>query len=230
MQKKVLLAAANTGPTVTKSQLEGLGYEVYYTNDGEVAWKIYREKRIDICLLDIAIANLNAITLIRKIRHKDDHTPVILLTERDDNDEGYRGLEAGADSYIVKGTSLQEIHSRIKVFFKRNYAQSGTRKKAYKIGNSLFELPSYTITRNKTSFSLPKKEGKLLEILVLSKNRPVDRKNIIKFVWGEVDDRKQRSLEGLIYRLRIRFKKDPSLEIETVHGIGYKLLVFGGNE
>jgi DNA-binding response OmpR family regulator len=200
------------------------GFEVILTHDGESALRRWAETAPDIVLLDVnlpkSVPKLDGFTVCRQIREKAD-TPIILLTVRDDEDDIVRGLQLGADDYILKPFSPRQLVARVQAVLRR--AGSSPTPASRQVGELTLDISRREVgVGGAQPVSLTSLESRLLDYLMLNAGQILSTEDIINHVWGmQGGDRDM--LRQLIRRLRTKIEPDPAqpIYIETVPGLGY---------
>jgi two-component system response regulator VicR len=213
---------------VTKDNLEKKGYEIVLCHDGLTAIQTYQQDRFDLCILDVMLPKVDGFNVAQKIRDKDSHVPILFLTAKSLLEDKIQGFETGADDYITKPFSIEELSYKIEVFIKRSivHTQEDTEKFTFVIGSFVFDFKELTLTDTNDSVqSLTLREAELLRMFCTNLNLVVKRDDILKQVWGEDDYYIGRSLDVFVSRLRKYFSGDPSINIENVRSVGFKLSV-----
>jgi DNA-binding response OmpR family regulator len=210
---------------VTRDHLEMNGYEVTLVQDGNAAMQMYQKGEFSIIILDVAMPGLTGFEVAEKIREHDADTPIIFLTAKSQKEDRIQGLKTGADDYIVKPYSIEELILKIQVFLKR----SGNNKKPgadgnYQLGKYLFKSGQQRLLVDGQERVLTHKESEVLKILCQRKNQVVKREEILTPVWGNDDYFNGRSLDVFVSKLRKYLAEDQTLEIINIHSVGFKLL------
>jgi len=210
---------------VTRDNLEIAGYEIILTDNGREAFQIFSENKVDICLLDVMLVEMDGFTLARKIREVNKEVPILFLTAKSMKEDKIAGLKLGADDYITKPFSIEELIFKIEVFLKRS-------KILYTriIEETIIPLNSFTLDfdnlmlkNEKDHVRLTRKEAELLRYMILNKNKILKKEQILKDIWGNDDYYMSRSLDVFISRLRKYLKPDTAVSIENIHGVGFRL-------
>lgn len=219
---------ANLG-FVIKDNLEESGYEVLLATDGESAMTVFQKKTFDLILLDVMLPKMDGFALARQIRKKNEMIPLLFITAKAMETDKVTGFEIGADDYIGKPFSMKELLLRIEVFLRRTKALNADKNMTYQIGELSFNFAalSLTETSNGNSISLTQKEADLLKFLCENRNKILKREEILYHVWGKDDYFLGRSMDVFVTKLRKYFKSDPNIELETIHGVGFKFNVPG---
>lgn len=208
-----------------KENLEDEGFEVINCPDGAVAWDFFQRKHPDICLLDVNMPNKDGYSLARKIRQQNDVVPILFLTAKSLEEDKIKGFETGADDFITKPFSMKELLMRMQVFLRRNKMLMVSTKNEIRLGSFLFLPEEMKLQHETTNISLTQRECALLNFLCSHSNKALKREDILTHVWGKNDYFLGRSLDVFIAKLRKYLKADPSITLETVHNVGYRLNV-----
>jgi DNA-binding response OmpR family regulator len=177
----------------------------------------------DLCLLDVVLPKKNGMYLASQIRAINDTIPILMLTSKNMDDDKIAGFQSGADDYITKPFNLQELLLRVQVFLKR------TKKKeegqtSFKIGNLDFDYKNLILKDGKTEHQLTQREADLIKFLCQNNNRVLKRDEILMQVWGKEDYFLGRSMDVFITKVRKYLRDQPGVELQTVHGIGFKFV------
>lgn len=226
MNKKILLAEddRNLG-ILLKNYLTAKDYETSLYNSGKQALDSYSPGLFDLCILDIMMPEMDGITLAKAIRKTDPSIPVIFLTAKNQEEDIIEGFKSGADDYITKPFSMEELLYRIEAIFRRT---SGSPAKLEEdicqIGEYIFNSKRQLLTLGDHEISLTTKESELLDLLYQHKNEMLERNFALKSIWIDDNYFNARSMDVYITRLRKYLKKDPSVKILNIHGKGYRLI------
>lgn len=211
--------------TLLEEHLESAGYAVFRRLDGESGLSAFREEWIDLCLVDVMMPKKDGFTFVRELRRMDAGAPVIFLTARGMKEDRIEGFTIGADDYVVKPFSMEELLLRIQAVLKRSSGQATSELQAvYTVGQYRFDCDRQTLTGPASSQKLTSREADLLRLLCEHRNRTLDRSAALKTLWGDDSYFNGRSMDVFISRLRQRLQEDPSVEILNVHGKGFKLI------
>jgi len=210
---------------VTKDNLELQGYEITYCGDGLEAIDIVRKQSFDLCVLDVMLPGVDGFAIAEEIRKTNADVPIIFLTAKSLKEDKIHGLKIGADDYITKPFSIEELILKIEVFLKRNKITSNPVPEIVQmeLGKYTFDYKNLELQNNGTVRSLTQKEADLLRFFIQNKNEVIKRAQILESLWGEDDYFMGRSLDVFISRLRKYLKDDESLKIENIHGVGFRL-------
>lgn len=209
---------------VTRDHLELQGYRVTHCTDGPSALRALREAEFDLCLLDVMLPGIDGFSLAREIRKKNVEVPILFLTAKSLKEDRIEGLRLGADDYITKPFSIEELILRIEVFLRRSRA-TGPQQDFYQIGHYEFDYTNLELRFEGQVKRLTQREADLLRFLWKNNNQVVKRSLILETVWGEDDYFLGRSLDVFISRLRKYLQQDTRIRIENIHGVGFCLQV-----
>lgn len=212
---------------VTRDNLERAGYTIDYCEDGITAYEKIKKGGYDLYILDVMLPRIDGFTLARKIRELDEAVPILFLSARSAKDDKIYGLQTGADDYITKPFSIEELILKIEVFLKRSKIDTGRQPKEsiVTLGSFQFSVSGMQLIRNGQTESLTFREAELLDYLVKHTGLIVKRDDILANVWGNEHFFASRSLDVFISRLRKILKPDPAIRIENIHNIGYRLTI-----
>ena len=160
-----------------------------------------------------------------EIRILNAEIPILFISAKTLKEDRIKGLKIGADDYLIKPFSIEELMLKIEIFLKRSQKKTAPENLIYKIGNSQFDTNNYTVTSQNNTVSLTQREAELLNFFFEHKNTVLKREEILKALWGEDDYFMGRSLDVFISRLRKIFAEDDAVKIENLHGIGFKFRV-----
>lgn len=196
-------------------------YDINCYSDGRSALDAFNNQSFDICLLDIMMPELNGFEVAQEIRSKNSEIPIIFISAKALKEDRIKGLKIGADDYLVKPFSIEELILKIEVFLKRTRKTDVTLLK-YKVGKYDFDPKNYTLHNIESSITLTQRESDLLLYFIRHKNEVVKRQDILKAIWGDDDYFMGRSLDVFISRLRKVLIDEQNILIENLHGIGFR--------
>ena len=175
------------------------------------------------------VPKIDGYTLARKIREKNEAVPILFLSAKSTLDDKLFGLQLGADDYITKPFSIEELILKIEVFLKRSLVDPSRMQKGTlcRIGNFTFSVSELRLTHGSIETTLTHRESELLSYLYTHVGSILKRDDILNHVWGNDHFFSSRSLDVFISRLRKLLKSDPTVKIENIHNIGYRLVVNG---
>jgi DNA-binding response OmpR family regulator len=214
---------------VTRDNLELSGFTVTHFSEGHAAVEEIEKPDFgyDLCLLDVMLPGVDGFDLARRIREKNQDVPILFLTAKSLKEDRLQGLRLGADDYITKPFSIEELILKIEVFLRRNKVRpSSPAFDPKRIGDYTFELDKLQLQyKDEPARRLTRREAELLNYLSLRRDRVSERGDILEKIWGENDYFLGRSLDVFISRLRKYLKADPRIKIENIHGVGFTFLV-----
>lgn len=227
-QTKILLAEddENLG-SLLQEYLQAKSYETHWLTDGEKAYKSFERNRYDICILDIMMPVKDGITLAKEIRMINPDIPVIFLTAKSMKEDVLEGFSVGADDYMTKPFSMEELIYRIEAILRRTHGNSQQQKQTeFEIGRYHFDANKQLLTfDDEASVKLTTKESELLKLLCINVNSVLERNFALKSIWIDDNYFNARSMDVYITKLRKYLKDDPTVEILNIHGKGYKLIL-----
>ena len=224
--KKILLAEddANLGQLL-RNYLNIKNFETTLAVNGREALEAFVKNDFDICILDIMMPEIDGITLAKEIRKSRPEIPVIFLTARNQKEDVIEGFRTGADDYVTKPFSMEELLYRIEAIMRRVNEPGGQKKlDNYKIGEYSFDTLKQLLVFKGQTMKLTTKESELLELLCRHRNEIMERNFTLKAIWTDDNYFNARSMDVYITKLRKYLKKDPAVKILNVHGKGYKLI------
>jgi len=196
-------------------------YDICWYADGKSAFEAFNKESFDICLLDIMMPEMNGFELAENIREKNTEIPIIFISAKALKEDRIKGLKIGADDYLVKPFSIEELILKIEVFLKRSKKTESSPQR-YKVGKFDFDPKNYTLQNQENTVTLTQREAELLLYFIRNKNTVLKRQEILKAVWGDDDYFMGRSLDVFISRLRKVFAENQDIVIENLHGIGFR--------
>lgn len=224
--ERILLAEddPNLG-LLLKNYLTAKDYDTTLVTDGEQALKIFRKEKFDLCLLDVMMPVMDGFTLAREIRIVNPDTPVIFLTAKNLKQDVIEGFQSGADDYLTKPFSMEELVYRIAAIMRRTTKrEQPSNEGKYTIGEFDFDVTKQLLVHKGETQKLTTKESELLELLCSHRNEILERNFALKTIWIDDNYFNARSMDVYITKLRKYLRKDPAIEILNIHGKGYKLL------
>lgn len=206
--------------------LNAKGYETDLGKDGVEGFDMFGKKAYDLCLLDIMMPKKDGYTLAKEIRQIDPKVPIIFLTAKSMKEDTVEGFMSGADDYITKPFSMEELLFRIKAILRRSRgSEIDEEENEFKIGKFNFNAQVQQLELDGEVIRLTSKENQLLKTLCLNSNQVLQRDTALKLIWGDDTYFNARSMDVYISKLRKYFRADDDIEIVNIHGKGFKLLV-----
>lgn len=222
-KKKILLVEDDESlGFVIKDNLAINGYDVILCEDGLKGLETYKTSSFDLCILDIMLPYVDGFDIAKSIRLMDKNIPILFLSAKSLQEDKIEGLKIGADDYITKPFSMEELLLRIEVFLKRTKKENANNH-PINIGIFEFNPQELYLEALGNKKSLTRKESDLLKYLCQYKNVVRKREEILIDLWGDDDYFKGRSLDVFISKLRKYLKTDPNIDIINYHGVGFKL-------
>ncbi len=227
-QKTKLLLAEddeNLG-LLLKEYLVAKGYEADLYPDGEAAYKGFMREHYDICVFDIMMPKKDGFTLAKDVRIVNADIPIIFLTAKNLKDDVLEGFKLGADDYITKPFSMEELILRIEAILRRTSQETQANAQAvFTLGRFTFDTRKQLLIEGDDAVKLTTKESDLLKLLCQNANKVLERNYALKSIWIDDNYFNARSMDVYITKLRKHLKDEPTVEIINVHGKGYKLIV-----
>jgi len=204
--------------------LELEGYSVRWEKNGVAGLNAFRSRLFDLCILDVMLPLKDGFTLAGEIHQINPHVPFIFLTARALEMDRIRGLKLGADDYMTKPFSTEELKLRIGIILRRNgKSRDNEKNEVYNIGSVLFDFKNQLLRLHGEEKRLTKKEASLLRMLCQNSNELVRREQLLLKIWGSDDYFMGRSMDVYIAKLRSYLKDEPGVNIVNIHGSGFKL-------
>ena len=210
---------------LTKDNLEQNGYEVCHCNNGQMALEAFRNQKFDTCIFDILMPKLDGFELATEIRKSNQNIPILFLSAKTLKEDKLKGLRLGADDYLIKPFSIEELILKIEVFAKRSQVSVLNKISKIQIGKYIFDPNNLNVIVQKSIITLTQRENDLLLLLYQNKNQILKREVILEKLWGNNDYFLGRSLDVFVSRLRKILSQDTSIQIENLHGIGFRFIV-----
>ena len=208
-----------------REYLQAKGYSVTLAPDGEAGFQHFSNEKFDLCILDVMMPKKDGFTLAQDIRKINGIIPIVFLTAKSLKDDVLEGFRIGADDYITKPFSMEEMLLRIEAIMRRISGKRNKNGNEYQIGSMTFDVQKQTLTTSTSIIKLTTKECDLLSLLVQNANNILERDYALKTIWLECTTYNARSMDVYITKLRKIIKDDPEVEIINIHGKGYKLII-----
>jgi two-component system, OmpR family, response regulator len=229
MKKKIRVLLCEDDPnlgTLLKEYLIAKGFETDLATDGAEGSKMFRKGSYEFLILDVMMPIKDGFTLAEEIRQEDKHTPILFLTAKSMKEDTLQGFRSGADDYMTKPFSMEELMVRMNAILRRTAALPDTPDEAqsYTVGLYAFDYNKQKLSVGNLEIKLTTKENELLYLLCKNKNGIMERSFALKAIWGDDNYFNGRSMDVYIAKLRKHLKEDPTVEIINIHGRGFKLL------
>ena len=208
-----------------KEAMEENGYTVTGCADGQAAIDTFNKNNFDISLLDIMMPFKDGFMVAKKIRQQSDLHPIIFISTKHLLEDKVKGYLTGADDYITKPFSMKELLLKIEVFLRRTKKMFADDKQEFTFGDSSFSYSGLSVKTPAGTYNLQQKEADLLRFLCTYPNKILKREEVLLAVWNKDDFFLGRSMDVYMTKLRKYLKSDPSVKIETVHGVGFRFSV-----
>lgn len=204
--------------------LQAKGFNADLCEDGEKGYKTFLKGKYDLCVLDVMMPKKDGFTLAQEIRNVNGEVPIIFLTAKNLKDDILEGFKLGADDYITKPFSMEELVVRIDAILRRVKGKRDREVTSYQIGKFTFDTQKQVLVSDDSTQKLTTKESELLALLCTHINDILERNYALKAIWVDDNYFNARSMDVYITKLRKLLKGDPSIEIINIHGKGYKLI------
>jgi len=208
-----------------REYLQAKGFDTDLYPDGEAGYRGFIKEKYDLCVVDVMMPKKDGISLVKDIRGVNSEIPIIFLTAKNMKDDILDGFKAGADDYITKPFSMEELVLRIEAIFRRVKGKKVKDQQIYHFGDMNFDTQKQILTINGESTKLTTKESELLGLLCAHANEILERNHALKQIWVDDNYFNARSMDVYITKLRKLLKPAQDIEIINIHGKGYKLIV-----
>lgn len=222
---KILLAEDddNLG-LLLNSFIKAKGFEVDLARNGKEALEKFNAGNYQFLILDVMMPEMDGFTVAKEVRNIDKNVPILFLTAKAMKEDKLEGFNIGADDYLTKPFSMEELVARIEAILKRSEIHNSPLQKEFPIGKFIFDPEKRTISIEGNEERLTTKENHLLKLLTKNKNEVLDRQAALRAIWGDDNYFNGRSMDVYIAKLRKILRQDDSIEIMNVHGRGFKLI------
>lgn len=207
--------------------LKNKGFDAVLAKNGRQAYDLFNDPKnnFEFMILDVMMPEMDGFTLAKEVRELDKNIPILFLTAKAMSDDKLKGFELGADDYLTKPFSMEELLARMKAILSRTQITKKNVGQKVKVGTISYEPELRILHLSEGPKKLTTKENLLLRLLVKNQNELLDRQAALRAVWGDDNYFNGRSMDVYIAKLRKLLKEDSNIEIMNVHGIGFKLLV-----
>jgi len=209
---------------IVSESLQSRGYDVILEGDGGKAVGLFQKEHPDVCLLDIMLPNKDGFTIADEIREQNEEVPIIFLSAKSQTSDVVNGFKLGANDYIRKPFSIEELIVRIENVLKNKSSNVETGEEV-SIGSFTFNIRRQLLVHGGETRKLSYRESELLKLLYENRDKIVERSEILTLLWGSDSFFNSRNLDVYITKLRGYLKTDPSIEIITIKGIGYRFVI-----
>ena len=208
-----------------REYLQAKGYDAELYLDGESGYKAFVKGHFDMCLLDVMMPKMDGFSLAREIRIVNQEVPIIFLTAKNLKDDILEGFKLGADDYLTKPFSMDELVYRMEAIMRRVRGKNQKVQTVYQIGKFTFDTQRQILSFGDEQTKLTTKESELLALLCSHRNEVLERELALKTIWIDDNYFNARSMDVYITKLRKHLRADDRIEINNVHGKGYRLIV-----
>lgn len=210
---------------LVREYLQAKGYDAELYLDGEAGYKAFVKGEYDMCLLDVMMPKMDGFTLARELRMINAEVPIMFLTAKNLKDDILEGFKLGADDYLTKPFSMDELVYRMEAILRRVKARNKQMAVRYQLGRFVFDTQRQLLTIGEKSTKLTTKESELLTMLCTHMNDVLERDLALKTIWIDDNYFNARSMDVYITKLRKHLRDDENIEIINIHGKGYKLII-----
>lgn len=208
-----------------REYLQAKGFSAELFPDGEAGYRAFMKQKYDICILDVMMPKKDGFTLAQEIRQANADVPIIFLTAKQLKEDILEGFKIGADDYITKPFSMEELVFRVEAILRRVRGKKNKESSVYKVGEFIFDTQKQLLVIGEKQTKLTTKENELLALLCSHANEILQRDFALKTIWIDDNYFNARSMDVYITKLRKHLKDDPQIEIINIHGKGYKLII-----
>ena len=210
---------------LVREYLQAKGYDAELYLDGEAGYKAFMKTKFDMCLLDVMMPKMDGFSLAKEIRLVNAEVPIIFLTAKNLKEDILEGFKLGADDYLTKPFSMDELVYRMEAILRRVKVKTMRNVTRYQLGKFVFDTQRSVLICGEEQTKLTTKECELLTMLCVHANQVLERELALKTIWIDDNYFNARSMDVYITKLRKHLKDDPTVEINNVHGKGYLLIV-----
>jgi DNA-binding response OmpR family regulator len=211
---------------IVKETLETRGFEVIMESDGADVVRTFEDEQPDICILDIMLPHRSGFELAEDIRKLNDDVPIIFLTAKTQTEDVVRGFKTGGNDYIRKPFSMEELIVRIENALRvKKEEPLVVQGDSISLGKYQFHLNKQVLGSGSEERRLSYRESELLKYLFQNRDHVIDRRDLLNHIWGNDSFFNSRNLDVYITKIRSYLKEDPSLEIITIKGVGYRFVL-----
>lgn len=229
MKRKIKVLLCEDDPNLgmlLRDFLNAKNFDTELAVDGQDGLKLYRRNSHDFVILDVMMPVKDGFAVAEEIRREDKHTPILFLTAKSMKEDTLEGFKVGADDYMTKPFSMEELLVRMNAILRRTSAipDTGDDVLEHELGKYHFDYNKQKLVIGNEEIKLTTKENELLFLLCKHKNGVMERSFALKTIWGDDNYFSGRSMDVYVAKLRKHLRKDPSVEIINIHGRGFKLL------
>lgn len=211
--------------SLLREYLIAKGYDTDLYPDGDAAFKGFQKNQYDLCIFDVMMPKKDGFTLAKDVRMLNSEIPIIFLTAKNMKEDVIEGFRIGADDYMTKPFSMEELIFRIEAILRRTLGEADNTQVVFKLGRFTFDARKQTLSDANDSTKLTTKESELLRLLCVNANKVLERNYALKTIWVDDNYFNARSMDVYITKLRKHLKDEEGIEIINIHGKGYKLIL-----
>ena len=211
--------------SLLREYLIAKGYDTDLYPDGEAAFKGFQKNQYDLCIFDVMMPKKDGFSLAKDVRMINSDIPIIFLTAKNMKEDVIEGFRIGADDYMTKPFSMEELIFRIEAILRRTMGEADNTQVVFKLGRYTFDARKQTLSDANDSTKLTTKESELLRLLCVNANKVLERNYALKTIWVDDNYFNARSMDVYITKLRKHLKDEEGIEIINIHGKGYKLII-----
>lgn len=209
---------------ILKAYLDAKGYPTFLCPNGEIALDALKSGSFNFCVFDVMMPVMDGFTLAKHVKELNPQIPIIFLTAKTLQEDVLHGFELGADDYITKPFSMDELLMRIRAVYNR-VQNANSSPTIFKLNTLTFDAAHHMLIKSDGNIKLTSKESDLLLLLCENMGKTLERRVALSKIWDEVSQENARSMDVYVTKLRKYFKCDPDVELLNVHGVGFKLMV-----
>ena len=207
------------------SFLKSKGFLVELARNGKIAFEKFNQSSFDFCIFDVMMPEMDGFTLAKEIREIDKKVPILFLTAKSMKEDKLEGFSLGADDYMTKPFSMEELLARIEAIMRRVETTQVLEDDVFMVGKIKFDAQSRMLYTQDQPTKLTTKENQLLKLLCKNENEILDRQATLSAIWGDDNYFNGRSMDAYIAKLRKLLREDDRIEIMNVHGKGFQLII-----
>ena len=211
--------------SLLREYLIAKGYDTDLYPDGEAAYKGFQKNQYDLFIFDVMMPKKDGFSLAKDVRMINSEIPIIFLTAKNMKEDVIEGFRIGADDYMTKPFSMEELIFRIEAILRRTMGEADNTQVVFKLGRFTFDARKQTLSDANDSTKLTTKESELLRLLCVNANKVLERNYALKTIWVDDNYFNARSMDVYITKLRKHLKDEEGIEIINIHGKGYKLII-----
>lgn len=205
--------------------LKSKGFHVELVRNGKIAFERFSTSSFDFCIFDVMMPEMDGFTLAREIREIDKKVPILFLTAKSMKEDKIEGFNLGADDYLTKPFSMEELLVRIEAIVRRTDLTMTDEDNIFMIGTLKYDSKARILHTSEGPKKLTTKENQLLKLLCKNENQILDRQSALRSIWGDDNYFNGRSMDVYIAKLRKLLKEDENVQIMNIHGKGFQMLI-----